>query len=217
MGFGRLVLAACPDYDEARLRSLAVHAEDVYESASRRADLGEALEGFSLSAGFTRRLGERRKRVTHDLEDFAATCAARPSAPIGLVFGNERCGLSDEELGLCSLAVHIPTSTVCPSLNVAQAVQIATWEFAKALRREESPAPYPLKAMPAPRRKVDSEVADLLAHLGSIGFFRKSDESHAGAFLRDLCERAALDEHELDYLGKLFRKTGALTDESDRP
>jgi hypothetical protein len=37
-----------------------------------------------------------------------------------MVFGNERDGLSDHELSLCSLAVHIPSSDKFPSLNVAQ-------------------------------------------------------------------------------------------------
>jgi TrmH family RNA methyltransferase len=217
MGIGRLILASCPAYDEERLRPMAVHSEDIYEKASRFESLDEALEGLAFSAGFSRRLGEKRKGRTHDLEDFAADLAEKPSAPLGLVFGNERSGLSDHELKACSIAVHIPTSAVCPSLNVAQAVQIACWEFASTLRKASPPAASVFEARPASRSRVETEVSELLLYLSSIGFFRKSDESHAREFLRDICERSSLDEAELAYLGKLFRKTGNLSSGPDRP
>jgi len=210
MGIEDLILASCPAYDEERLRLLAVHSEDVYERAIRFESLGEALGGLSFSAGFTRRLGEKRKRVTHDIEACVASLATRPSSPIGLIFGSERTGLSDAELGACSIAVHIPSSESCPSLNVAQAVQIACWELASALRRAGQSSTTAFEAMPAPRARIESELSGLLSYLTSIGFFRKHDESHVWAFLRDISERAALDETELGYLNRLFRKTGAL-------
>ena len=211
MGIGRLSLAACPEYDEDRLRSLAVHSEDIYEGARRFENLDEALEDISFSAGFTRRLGEKRKRVSHGIESFFASLATKPIPSLGLVFGSERSGLSDAELRLCSVAVHIPTSEACPSLNVAQAVQIACWELAAAFRNAGTIEPSVFDAHPAPRSRVETEITALLEYLISLGFFRKSDESHVGEFLRDVCERASLDEFELAYLGKLFRKTGTLS------
>jgi TrmH family RNA methyltransferase len=216
MGMEKLFLAACPGYDEERLRSLAVHSEDVYERALRFESLGGALASLSFSAGFTRRLGEKRKRVTHDIESFSKSFAAKPAASLGLVFGSERSGLSDAELRLCSIAVHIPTSDACPSLNVAQAVQIACWELASALKQADQVLPSTFEARPAPRSSVEAEVGTLLEYLTSIGFFRKSDESHVGEFLGDLCARASLDEIELDYLCKLFKKAGTLSTAPDR-
>ena len=216
MGIGRLSLAACPDYDEERLRSLAVHAEDVYGQALRFESLDQALAGISLSAGFSRRLGEKRKRVSRDIEDFFTSLATGPVPSLGLVFGSERSGLSDAELRLCSVAVHIATFEACPSLNVAQAVQIACWELASAFRKAEPAEPSAFDALPAPRSSVEAEVGRLLEYLSSIGFFRKSDASHVGEFLRDICGRAMLDEFELDYFGKLFRKTGTLSTGPDR-
>ncbi|HAP55020.1 hypothetical protein SDC9_16183 [bioreactor metagenome] len=138
MGFTKLVLSNCPDYDEALVRTMAVHASDIFENAQRYADLEDALSAYSLSAGFTRRSGARRKAASISARDFARGAAGLPvpDAPfiqrnqsIAMVFGNERDGLSDHELSLCSLAVHIPSSDKFPSLNVAQAVQVACYEF----------------------------------------------------------------------------------------
>jgi rRNA methylase len=147
MGFTKLVLSNCPDYDEALVRTMAVHASDIFENAQRYADLEDALSAYSLSAGFTRRSGARRKAASISARDFARGAAGLPvpDAPfiqrnqsIAMVFGNERDGLSDHELSLCSLAVHIPSSDKFPSLNVAQAVQVACYEFLPAVSRRET-------------------------------------------------------------------------------
>ncbi len=206
MGFHRLVLAGCPPYEDDKVRTLAVHAYDVYENALRCATLREALAASSLSAGFTRRKGEKRKAVSLPLGDFVRKEAGRNNGHLYLVFGNEKSGLSDEELSCCSLAVHIPTSEDFPSLNVAQAVQIACFEFFSA----ESPPACAAGPAQAGREAIDGEVSRILEALLKAGFFRKSDDSHVRIFLRDLCERAALGKSEVDYLGMLFRKAAAL-------
>jgi len=48
---------------------------------------------------------------------------------IAVVFGREDRGLTNEELGLCNLHVHIPSSDDYPSLNLSQAVQIIAYEI----------------------------------------------------------------------------------------
>ncbi|GIT33179.1 MAG: hypothetical protein Ct9H300mP3_07100 [Gammaproteobacteria bacterium] len=54
-----------------------------------------------------------------------------------VVFGREDRGLTNEELGLCNLHVHIPSSDEYPSLNLSQAIQIIAYEIRlKALSHE---------------------------------------------------------------------------------
>jgi tRNA/rRNA methyltransferase len=220
MGVQRLLLAHCPEYEEGKVRMMAVHAWDLYEKAERFESLGEALADFSLSAGFSRRVGEKRKAVSLPLRTFAQSFVARTSAsgisaPLALVFGNEKDGLTDEELGLCSLAIHIPSSKAFPSLNVAQAVQLACYEFfiaaaeARPHARNSGPS-EPASESPARRRLVDAEVSAIIAALAERGFFRKSDDSHIRSFLRELCERSGAVPAEVDYLKKLFLKAAAL-------
>ncbi|HWR11914.1 MAG TPA: RNA methyltransferase [Rectinemataceae bacterium] len=212
MGVGKLILADCPRYEDEEVRAMAVHAYDVFEKARRFETLEPALGEFSLTAGFSRRRGEKRKERSESIRDFVAGARQRGAAPLALVFGNEKDGLSDRELSLCGLAVHIPTSGSCPSLNVAQAVQIACYEFFASVGRV--PSGHRAAADPATRKVVDSEVAAIAETLSELGFFRKSDDSYARRFLRDLCERAGASAAEVDYLKRLFLKTGAL---SSRP
>jgi len=205
MGLSRLVLAGCPDYDEDRVRMMAVHAFDVYEAALRFPDLGSALAPFSLSAGMTRRRGERRKAFSLSVEDMAARVLKRSGGSAALVFGNERTGLTDEELGLCSLAAHIPSSDAFPSLNLAQAVQVACYELRKqALGGRDG------SAKPVSRSEVDETVTRIAGHLREIGFFKVSRDRDLSAFLRDTAERAAYTPSELRYFESVFRKAAGM-------
>ncbi|HUW40024.1 MAG TPA: RNA methyltransferase [Rectinemataceae bacterium] len=209
MGLGRLSLAGCPEYDEGRLRAMAVHAADVYESACRFPDLASALAETSLSAGFTRRRGARRKSFSLSVEDFAARVSGGASHRFGgrvaLVFGNERSGLDAREIGLCSLAVHIPTSEAFPSLNLAQAVQIACYEL-----RRRALGPLTGSAVAVTRATAEEAVARISEDLRALGFFSQSEGETFRAFLRDSVERSSYSLSELRYFESIFRKTAGL-------
>jgi TrmH family RNA methyltransferase len=207
MGFSRLVLAGCPEYDLDRVRMMAVHAYDVFERAERFPDLESALAGFSLSSGFTRRRGERRKAFSLSAQDFAAMALSRPrgSGAVALVFGNERTGLTEGELGLCSLAAHIPSSEAFPSLNLAQAVQIACYEL-----RRQNLGKRDGSADPVSRADVNETVGRIAGHLRKIGFFKIPRDRNLSSFLRDTAERAAYTTTELRYFESIFRKAAGM-------
>ena len=209
MGLSRLILAGCPDYDADRVRMMAVHACDVFEAAERFPDLETALAGFPLSGGFTRRRGQRRKAFSLSVQDFAALALKRPigdgEGAVALVFGNERTGLTDAELGLCSLATHIPSAEAFPSLNLAQAVQIACYELRRQFLGTRDGS-----AVPVSRAGVDESVARIAEHLRGIGFFKITRDRDLSAFLRDSAERAAYTASELRYFESIFRKAAGM-------
>jgi TrmH family RNA methyltransferase len=210
MGLSRLVLAGCPDYDEDRVRMMAVHAFDVYEAAERFPSLASALAGFSLSAGFTRRRGQKRKAFSQTVEGFAALALNRPrggaeGGSVALVFGNERTGLTEAELSLCSLAVHIISSDAFPSLNLAQAVQIACYELRKQALGGRDGRPTPVS-----RSESDDALARIAENLREIGFFKVTRDRDLSAFLRDTIERAAYTPGELRYFESIFRKAAGM-------
>ncbi|HOZ72137.1 MAG TPA: RNA methyltransferase [Spirochaetales bacterium] len=221
MGVRRLVLAACPDHDQTEVRTHALGAYDLYEAAERFDDLGEALAGFSLAAGLTRRVGQRRKESAA-LPDFAARLAARLVAAEGragqassaaIVFGNERDGLSDAELSLCDEAVRIDTSDLFPSLNLSHAVQIACWELREAVlatSSREGPGTDRPGRTAAPRSSAARAAARMADAMQAAGLYKLAGRPDAEAFLREVAARAALSETELERLSSLFIRLGAL-------
>ena len=62
-------------------------------------------------------------------EAAAQLLAAAARGPVALVFGNERTGLTNEELQRCHAAVHIPADPAFSSLNLAAAVQVLAYEL----------------------------------------------------------------------------------------
>jgi TrmH family RNA methyltransferase len=209
MGLSRLVLAGSSAIDGDRVRTMAVHAFDLFESAQSYPDLETALGGFSLAAGFTRRRGERRKAFSLSAQDFAALALRRPAeangVAVALVFGNERTGLTEAELGLCSLAAHIPSSSAFPSINLAQAVQIACYELRRQALGERDGS-----AAPVPRAEVEQAVSRIAGYLREIGFFKVTRDRDLSAFLRDSAERAAYTSSELRYFESIFRKAAGM-------
>jgi len=211
MGVSRLILAGCPGFEADRVRTMAVHAFDLFEAAESFPDLGSALAGFSLTAGFTRRRGQLRKAFSLSAQAFAAMALRRPLGPEGragavaLVFGNERTGLTEKELGLCSLAAHIPSAAVFPSLNLAQAVQIACYELRRQAIGERDGS-----AVPVSRSETEESVARIAGYLREIGFFKVTRDRDLSTFLRDSAERAAYTPSELRYFESIFRKAAGM-------
>ncbi|PKL26027.1 MAG: hypothetical protein CVV47_02535 [Spirochaetae bacterium HGW-Spirochaetae-3] len=206
MGITRLTFAGCPDYDEVAVRTYALQAFDLYESAERYPNLRDALSGFGLAAGFTRRVGQRRKENV-SVEEFAAAVPGRGAGSVALVFGNERDGLSDAELALCDEAVGIGSSELFPSLNLSHAVQIACWELRKSFRGSAEPGGRAC----APRTSAERASRDIADALQAVGFFKIAGRPEAETFLRSVVARAGLSESELERFSSLFVKLGALS------
>ena len=61
MGLEDLTLVTQREYDENRVKTLALHAYDLYENAQRVSSLEQALKDSVFTVGATRRRGKYRK------------------------------------------------------------------------------------------------------------------------------------------------------------
>lgn len=122
------------DLDDERVRVLAIHAAYIWENARFFDSVTEATADCSISAGTTRRRGKKRKGKLFLPEEFAANASSITAGGgrAAVVFGNERTGLTDEELEECSCGVTIPSSDEFASLNLSHAVQIICYELFRA-------------------------------------------------------------------------------------
>jgi len=220
MGLSQLRMVAPEHLDEAPLLTRVVHAEDVWRTARFFNTLADAAADCSLVVGTTRRRGRRRKGVTLEpralmswlaprLQNCAVKSAATGAAPLALVFGNERTGLTDEELNFCNIASHIPVSEAFPSLNLSHAVQIYAYELFLAFG---GAAENPVKGewVPLERLAVDALTAEITGTLAELGFYRHPGREEQTRFLRDLICRAGLTEREGRYLKDIFAKAARL-------
>lgn len=201
MGLSRLAIVSPErELDMDALKAMAVHALDLWEAAEFHDSLEDALRGASLAVGATRRRGKWRKSFSLPVQEFARDAWAR-AGEIAIVFGNERTGLTHQELSHCALAVSIPSSDDFPSLNLAQAVQVFAWELFRARPELKASAPTP-----AGFEACASVAALLSGTLEGMSFFRHREREATETFLRDVALRAALTEGELRRWKALLMK-----------
>jgi len=224
MGLSRLRLVDTgPFLNEKAILSRAIHAADVWENAQFYDSLSAAAADCSLLVGTTRRRGRRRKSVTIEPRGLAEWLSENRSkgqagGSIGIVFGNERTGLNEDELNLCTIASHIPVSDDFPSLNLSHAVQIYAYELFLACGMSETETPAggqqlrPAKGewVPLERGKVDEVCASITDTLAGLGFYKNPGREEQTRFLRDLISRAGLTEREAQYLANIFAKAARL-------
>ena len=214
MGLDRLILVEPAAAIGKVGTAFAVGARSILDNALRVPDLRQALAPFRRVVGTTstrdRRLGIPLL-APRELPGWLAQDP--PDTPTALVFGPEVGGLTNEELALASAVVTIPCSPVQPTLNLAQAVLILSYELFVAGGGETAPV-----APPEPPASA-AEIDGLLDHAGQvlrrIGFAR--DDSYAGVLrdLRRLAARAAPDSRDVRILRGICRRAlGALGKES---
>lgn len=199
----RIIGKKC-EFDEERVRILAVHAAPIWENAEFFGSITDAAADCVLCAGTTRRRGKKRGKLLLP-EEFAEKAAAvAESGTVAVVFGNERTGLTEDEIDECTVGVTIPSHPDFESLNLSHAVQIVAYQlFRTAARNSPGYRPIPLV-------RLEQTVGTISADLQKIGFFKVAGKSDMEKFWRDVLSRAALSEGEADYIEKLFDKAAGL-------
>jgi tRNA (cytidine32/uridine32-2'-O)-methyltransferase len=129
MGILNLALVAPKEFpsDVATYRSKA--AKDVLETAHVFNDLESAVADCELVIGTSARGRTVPWPILSPKEAAEEVSNASLDNKVAIIFGREDRGLTNEELGLCNLHVHIPTDPEYSSLNLAQAVQILVYEI----------------------------------------------------------------------------------------
>lgn len=214
MGLSRLVLVDPEKDPNAESFALAAGADDVLAAAVRCDTLAAAVADCRLVLGCT----ARSRRVALD-ERVPRDAAHRALARVGdgsevaFVFGRERTGLTNDELQLCHLAVHIPANPEYGSLNLAAAVQVLAYEVRLAWLEGSNPE-APRQVAPPSRPPQEDEARDppvshaelegfyaqLAETLDAIDFHKGRSPESAMRKLRRLFNRADLDAREVRIL-----------------
>ena len=202
------------DYDIEHIHVLAIHAGPIFDKANFYDSITEATKDCSICAGTTRRRGKKRGKLLLP-EEFAEMADSTTGAPdeksggkVAVIFGNERTGLTDEQLDQCNLGVTIPSSDNFGSLNLSHAVQIMSYHlFRRALQQKKGEY---RGYTPLSLERVDQAVATITDDMQKIGFFKMPGREDMENFWRSILSRASLSEGEAQYLEKTFDKMAGL-------
>lgn len=211
-GLSRLLLVAPPSWANRprsgrgttatadvmeRARRLARRAGDLLDRAEVHPDARSALAEAAWVCGTTSRRVEGRPRL--EPRQLATEAVRRAAAGrVAVLFGEERRGLSDEELALCQALCTIPTSPDYDSMNLAQAVAVLAYELALAAGAGLDDAPA--AAEPARHATVEALWERLGALLGAAGYLNPQNPEPILAEWRRLLARAEPTQREVELL-----------------
>ncbi len=226
MGLSHLVLVnpQCdPMAQEARI--MAVHGLDVLENAVTVSTLPMALQGCQRAIATT----ARSRSLDTPLETPKQALPWLLDQPAGLIFGPEDRGLSNQELNYAQRFIRIPSSSVYPALNLAQAVGICCYELFqlatfssenKTLQHPFTPTPpqgiSPRQNQPqaalVPLDQLEGYYQQLEALLLKVGYLYPHTAISRMEKFRRLYNRAYLSSTEVAMLrGILSQVEWALT------
>jgi len=192
------------DFDEERVRILAIHAAYIWENAEFFDTVTDAVKDCFCAAGTTRRKGKKRKGKLLLPEEFVSQIEQNSSGKAAIVFGNERTGLTDEELEECTIGVTIPSDDNFASLNLSHAVQIMCYHLFREKNKEQK------GYTPITLSRLDSTVNTIADDFQQIGFFSVTGRHDMEMFWRMILSRASLSEGEAQYIEKVFNKAAGL-------
>ena len=179
----------------------AIHAESVLEGARFFPSLEEAVSDRHLVLGST-------ARVRHDfplvsLAEGVGRVAEYPAETrVGLVFGNERTGLTQSEMGRTNVRFHIPQAARQPSYNLGVAVTLTL----HAIAFGDAPPPAARRDVPLAHSEQADAGRRFRDMLDSLGFMHDTNRAFITEKVQDIFFRMALTAKDRDIILAMFRK-----------
>lgn len=207
MGLTDLRLVTPERYPAPEARWLAAHAVDVLEAAQVHLTLTEALEGCEAAFALSARPREWSPQVLAVRDAAIAAVARAETGPVAFVFGPEDTGLAQKEVFACQYLVHIPTAQKpgainLGSLNLAQAVQVVTYEVCVAAG---TPVPAPHRSG---KLATIQDLEGLYGHLERVAIESRFLDPAANSRLRErwkrLFSRLDIEREEVNILRGLL-------------
>lgn len=183
----------------------AVGAADILKQARLCATLDEALQDthFSLAATALRNRVIEQEVIT--LPSLNERLKTTPQGLTALVFGNEKTGLSNEDIERCSAVLTIPTVSEQPSINLAQAVILTCYELSKRGNFKPLQSAHKEKELPTDAQK--EIFISCLDELFVKADFRTDFTSvQRKALLRRMLTRQGLDRWQLFFIKTLVER-----------
>jgi TrmH family RNA methyltransferase len=198
MGLAELVLVRPKQFPDAEATARASGAADLLEAARVVRTIGEAVGDCGLVIGTSARPRAANWVVLDPAAAAARAVEAAAGRPVAILFGGERNGLSNEDLAACHALMSVPANPDYESLNLAQAVQIVTWEIRKATgARVRGLPPESPPATGAQMARLREHLTTVLAELG---FKDERNVANLVTRIERLLARAVPDEKEVQIL-----------------
>jgi tRNA/rRNA methyltransferase len=185
-----------------RARAAASGADQILEQAAQYPSLQAAIADCHCVFATTAREHHQAKRVIAP-QDAGGDMALRIAAgeTVAVVFGRERNGLENHEVGLADRIITFPVNPAFASLNLAQAVLLVSYEWFKRANNGALPLAPRRPSPPAAKQQLLAFFADLERELEQVEFFRPPEKRGTMVInLRNIFTRMELTRQDIRTL-----------------
>jgi len=148
MGFTEMRLVDTCSHLSAEALARSSGANNVLQNAQSFETLADAIADCHVVVGTSARARQLAVPLLscREIANEIGTLAQEESVDrkVAMVFGQERSGLSNESLDLCTRLLRIPCNPDFSSLNLGSAVQVVSYELSQALASVPLGAPTPM-------------------------------------------------------------------------
>ena len=202
MGFKNLCLVNPKKFPSDEVKALAANAKDMIDDVVVVDTLDKALSDIDFVVGTSSRIrkvpwpNEPLNTVAPQINKIIES-----KTNVGILFGREDRGLTNDELQRCNLHMHIPANEEYPVLNLAMAVQVVCYQiYIDSLSKNSL---IKNDNWDVPKAK-SNHVKRLIEHFISVAeeleVFNKGNPRQIGARIKRMFTRIGLDEMEVNFL-----------------
>ena len=202
MGFKNLCLVNPKKFPSDEVKALAANAKDMIDDVVVVDTLDKALSDIDFVVGTSSRIrkvpwpNEPLNTVAPQINKIIES-----KTNVGILFGREDRGLTNDELQRCNLHMHIPANEEYPVLNLAMAVQVVCYQIYIDSLSKNSPVKNDNWDVP---KAKSNHVKRLIEHFISVAeeleVFNKGNPRQIGARIKRMFTRIGLDEMEVNFL-----------------
>jgi len=202
-GFARLRVVSPYDVAFREARS-AVGAAPLLKNTEDYATLAESIADCRLVVGTTS-IGHRGLQHPMRRLEYGARLIKRalPEAPVALLFGSEKFGLSNQDLSHCHWLMRIPTVDADLSMNLGQAVALCLYELARDPKAAKA---RPAKIAPAAAAETEQITALLMDVLRQSGYVNPTTALSTEEKVRRLVRRLDIAARDAPVLLGMLRQ-----------
>ncbi len=185
-----------------KAKVMAAGADRVLDGAVLYDTLQAAIGDCNFVIAATARAHDQAKPVV-GADEAAGLMAPRVAAgeTVAFLFGRERNGLENDEVGLADAILTLPVNPAFASLNLGQAVVVVAYEWFRLATKGALPFRMPQKSPPAAREQLFAFFRDLERELEKVEFFRPAEKRDTMTLnLRNIVHRMQPSQQDIQTL-----------------
>ena len=155
----------------------AAGADHILERVELFSTLKQAVADLDLLFATTARAHDQAKPVVGpDAAASEISGQLTSGGRCGIMFGRERWGLTNEEVGLANRIITFPVNPGFASLNLAQAVLLIGYEWFKRAASGALPFAMPERSERASQHQIEAFFENLVRELDRVEFLRPAEK-----------------------------------------